>query len=178
MGCFISPHTKSFSTSSFCSALLDASLFPHLKEAHWCYPMFPSWSGSAFKDWYALKCKCQCVGFIDRKCQRTSFSAFRRRGIFLKLVDRCAQMWKMLRAISLLQIIFFFPHSSAACVQVCALNCTILLCVGSDGGDKLSETRQEERVIRMGSRDRFPHLCSLFICFLVKESLICVLGQS
>lgn len=114
--------------------------------------MFPSWSGSAFKDWYALKCKCQCVGFIDRKCQRTSFSAFRRRGIFLKLVDRCAQMWNMLRAISLLQIIFFFPHWSAACVQVCALNCTILLCVGSDGGDKLSETRQEERVIRMGSR--------------------------
>lgn len=47
---------------------------------------------------------------------------------------------------------FFFPHWSAACVQVCALNCTILLCVGSDGGDKLSETRQEERVIRMGSR--------------------------
>lgn len=72
--------------------------------------MFPSWSGSAFKDWYALKCKCQCVGFIDRKCQRTSFSTFRRRGIFLKLVDRCAQMWNMLRAISLLQIIYFFSH--------------------------------------------------------------------
>lgn len=48
---------------------------------------------------------------------------------------------------------YFFPHIRPLPVfQVCALNCTILLCVGSDGGDKLSETRQEERVIRMGSR--------------------------
>lgn len=142
--------------------------------------MFHSWSGSAYKDWYALMYECQCVAFIDRKCQRTSFSTFRHRGIFLKLVDtpnffpgahRCknAKRYK-------LTAIYFFPHSSAVRVQVCALNCTNLLCVGSDGGDKLSETKQEEWVIRMGSRflkmaatdSHISAPCFLFVFWLTK----------
>lgn len=84
---------------------------------------------------------------------------------------------KMLRAISSLQMIFSTFLTFLQCL--CSLlNCTDLLRVGSDGGDELSQTRPEERAIKMWIEflttagdgcELIPRLIVLHFFFQLKE---------